>query len=34
MFSMSQDPKIDYWMFLRYFMFLLVANLGWYGTVC
>lgn len=29
-----QDPKIDYWMFLRYFVFFAAANLGWYGTVC
>lgn len=28
-----QDPKIDYWTFLHYFVIYVVANLGWYGTV-
>ena len=28
-----QDPKISYWMFLRYFVFFLTANLFWLGMV-
>ena len=28
-----QDPKISYWMFLRYFVFFLTANLCWLGMV-
>ena len=29
----TQDPKIDYWMFLRYVVLFIVANLGWFGVV-
>ena len=29
----TQDPKIDYWMFLRYIVLFIVANLGWFGVV-
>ena len=28
-----QDPKIDYWMFLRYIVFFIIAKLGWFGSV-
>ena len=28
-----QDPKISYWMFLRYFVFFVTANLFWLGLV-
>ena len=28
-----QDPKIDYWMFLRYVVLFILANLGWFGVV-
>ena len=28
-----QDPKIDYWMFLRYVVLFIIANLGWFGVV-
>ena len=30
----TQDPKIDYWMFLRYVVLFIIANLGWFGVVC
>ena len=29
----TQDPKIDYWMFLRYIVLFIIANLGWFGVV-
>jgi hypothetical protein len=29
----TQDPKIDYWMFLRYVVLFILANLGWFGMV-
>ena len=32
-FSGSQDPKFDYWMFLRYAVFLLSATSCWLGGV-
>ena len=28
-----QDPKIDYWMFLRYAMVFLLSHVGWIATV-
>ena len=31
--SDTQDPKIDYWMFLRYIVLFIIANLGWFGVV-
>ena len=31
--NLMQDPKIDYWMFLRYIVLFILANLGWFGVV-
>ncbi len=28
-----QDPKVDYWMFMRYILIFLTANLCWASTV-